>query len=709
MQRARTGAAERLLAVAWLVLAAHRADAVDWHWSNPLPNGNNIVSIAYNGNSGQSLEVGELGQVYYGDDFFDWLPANSGTTNDLQSVIYFGNRAILTGANGTVGYSDDGINFTATSLNPTNWLVAVAASSNRLVTVGDNAAIFTSSDGVTWASQAKPPGVGGNWLLNVAWGEGTFVIAGEDGYLANSGDGIHWTNHSPSGYSGDDMTYVGWVSTTNPMSAFPYTGFWAATDTGKALYSTNHGIAWHAFSGIVSTNTFYAAVANDSTALLAGDSDVQLGTNASHWTQQTGALLTQAPVWTYYSALWDTNGDYQLCGDDGMLVQGAADTNGNYIWQQQFPVSHDWLWQATVVDSLYVAVGDHAGIMTSDNGADWTIEAVPETNSVTASNTVFFCVGGTTNLLVAAGNQGSLAVSPRMLVTTVITNTDGTLLTNLANSIGVVWYSLPAPTTNDMVGVCAFSNAFFLVGGNATLLASADGTNWAKMSVPTTNYLSGLAPGSNILVAVGDQGTILTSLDGTNWTNRVSGTTNWLFRVRCLNNQFIATGENGTLLTSTNGLDWTSAVSGTTNWLNDAIEVSNICFAVGNGGTVVASTNFVTWTNAGTITSSSLYGGATQNGQLVVVGFGGTILRSPIIPVLTPVNFVAYSQSSGDNVFLVAGVVDQQFTLDSSTDLVNWVTGPLLDLQYGDGTLEFITPANNGPSAAQYFRCTLVP
>jgi len=37
---------------------------------------------------------------------------------------------------------------------------------------------------------------------------------------------------------------------------------------------------------------------------------------------------------------------------------------------------------------------------------------------------------------------------------------------------------------------------------------------------------------------------------------------------------------------------------------------------------------------------------------------------------------------SGENVFLVAGVVDQQFTLDTSTDLVNWTTGPMLDLQY---------------------------
>jgi hypothetical protein len=36
------------------------------------------------------------------------------------------------------------------------------------------------------------------------------------------------------------------------------------------------------------------------------------------------------------------------------------------------------------------------------------------------------------------------------------------------------------------------------------------------------------------------------------------------------------------------------------------------------------------------------------------------------------VNFISFAQSE-NNLFSVAGVVDQQFTLDSSTNLVDWM------------------------------------
>ena len=72
------------------------------------------------------------------------------------------------------------------------------------------------------------------------------------------------------------------------------------------------------------------------------------------------------------------------------------------------------------------------------------------TNSVSTSNTIFLCVGGDTNLLIAAGNEGSLAISPQAFLPVVQTNIDGTLVTNLANTISVVWNSLPTSTVNEL-------------------------------------------------------------------------------------------------------------------------------------------------------------------------------------------------------------------------------------------------------------------
>jgi hypothetical protein len=708
-----------LLAAAFL-LAVPCAHALTWRWSNPLPHGNNIVDMAANGNF--EVQVAEKGQIYTGQNFFGWLPQVSGTTNDLQAVKFFGSRIVIVGAKGTVGYSDDGVNFTTSTLNTTNWLVDVAASTNLVVAVGDNAVIYTSNDGANWQYQGTATNnANGDWLLSVAWGAGTWVITGENGYMATSADGRHW--HKLGQVVSDDIERVVWVPGTNAPGTFPFAGFWAVTyQNGRALYSTNNGASWRFYNGSVSitTNILYTATANSIRGLLAGDSDVFLGAAPSVWIEQAGSMGVQAPVWNYYASLWDaTNSAFHLVGDQGMMVQSVATTNNPYNWQLQYNSVRDWLWQVTLAGDLYVAVGEHARVLTSQNGVGWSVEAVPLTNSISTNNTVFFALGGSTNLLIAAGTRGSLAVSPNTSIPVVVTNLDGTTFTNQVGSLGVLWYSLPAPaqTTNDLAAVCAFGTNFFLVGGNATLLASSNGTNWGKISVPTNviptnNYISGLAVSTNLLVAAGDEGLLVRSLDGTNWTKCTvspSVGTNWLYRVRWLDGWFVAVGENGTLLNSADGTNWTKCVSGTTNWLNDAVMVSNTCYVVGNNGTVLASTNWVNWNNLGTITGLSLYGAAAQNGQLLTVGLSGSILRSQVVPDLTPITFVSYSQSSGQNIFLVAGDPDQKFTLDSSTDLVHWTTGPLLDLIYSSGTLVFLTNLGTNPPPTLFYRATLVP
>ena len=86
------------------------------------------------------------------------------------------------------------------------------------------------------------------------------------------------------------------------------------------------------------------------------------------------------------------------------------------------------------------------------------------------------------------------------------------------------------------------------------------------------------------------------------------------------------------------------------------------------------------------------------------------ILRSQVFPNLTsPIFFYDYAQSSGENIFYVSGYPDQQFTLDSSTNLANLTTGPLLDFIYPSGTLTFITSLPSSPPARQFYRATRSP
>jgi hypothetical protein len=702
-----------LLLVTAMILPA-AAQSLVWSWSNPQPHGNNIIGMAWNGTLG--VQVCELGRIYTSPDLINWFPQTSHLTNDLQAVTFFNQRIVVTGSYGAVAYSDDGVNFTAGSLNTPNWLVSVAASSNLCVTVGDNGALYTSTDGANWHLQSPPPNLGGFWLLSVAYGNGVFVTTGEQGYIATSRNGTNWTSHSIASSFGQ-LENVTWVNSSGSHAIFPYTGFWTVSDAGDAFYSTTNGATWTQFNLATqspSTNVLYTIATGTLTGLVAGANEARLGASIAGqvtWREQTGPGFTNAPQWTYFASALSTNGVYELAGYDGMIAQSYL-TNGGYNWGTPYYSARDWLFQVKCANGLYVAVGDNIRVMTSDDGADWTVEEIPLTNSISSTNTTLLSVDGTTNLLLTAGTHGSLALSPNMSVAVVETNADGSLSTNEASSFGIVWYSMPPPTgtTNDLAGVGVFSNNFYLIGGNGTILNSPDGTNWSRLSSPTSNYLSGISISTNgLLVLTGNEGTILTSANGSNWTSHASGTTNWLYRLRCVGGRLLAVGENGTILSSTNGTNWTSLHSGVTNWLNDAVMISNTCYVVGNQGVVLASTNFTAWTDIGTITSASLDGVATQNGQLVAVGFEGTILRSQVVPVLTPVNFIDIGQADGYNVFSVAGVLDQQFTLDSTTNLVNWITGPQLDLYYGDGTLIFYEPLPTNAPPSQYFRCTVVP
>ena len=722
------------------LMAFEATAGLRWRWSNPAPHGNNIVDMACR--NGLVVQVAERGQIYTSVDFDNWIPRDSHTTNALQAVTFFGNRIIVTGENGAALYSDDGVNFVYTNLNTLDWLVAVAASSSLVVAVGDEGAIYSSVNGAAWSSNATPASIGSKWLRGVAWGAGTFVTVGEGGYIATTTNayGPSWAYHTnwtvrpitPSGLVPftNDINRVIWIDTPNsPANGFPSPTFLAVADGGRAATSTNNGVTWKEIGALAGSNVLYTAAGNNSTRLLAGDLEVRLGSLVSNvvlWPRQVGSLPFTAPSWTYYSTLWETNGTngfYLLAGQSGMIVEGSPNTNGVYAWQTPFVSPRDWLWDATTSLGLYVAVGDHARIMTSDNGIDWTTEAIPLTNSVSSTNTVFFGVGGTTNLLIAVGNKGSIALSPNNLYPVVITNSDGSTYTNQISSLGVIWYSMPAitnnnvTTNNDLKAVGVFGSQYLIAGGNGTLLSSLDGTNWTTRSVPTTNYLSSIETFPGGVVVVGDAGTILTSTDGLLWTKRTvtnvtahtSGTTNWIFRVRYLQGTLLAVGENGSIYSSTNATAWTLVRSGTTAWLNDLQMVSNTCYIVGTQGTVLSSTNLAAWTNLGTITEKSLYAAANQNGQLVIVGIEGVILRSQVVPELSSVDFLDFSRADGVNVFSVTGQADQQFTLDSSADLVHWATGPLLELLYSSGTLLFIQNTCTNAPSPQFYRTTLVP
>ena len=94
----------------------------------------------------------------------------------------------------------------------------------------------------------------------------------------------------------------------------------------------------------------------------------------------------------------------------------------------------------------------------------------------------------------------------------------------------------------------------------------------------------------------------------------------------------------------------------------------------------------------------------------------GAILRSQVVPNLTPITILDYARlvapNMAQNIFLFGGVVGQQFSLDRCPEpgSSNWITGPVLELLRGDGTLFYLeTVYGTNIPPQEYYRATLVP
>ena len=696
-----------------------------WHWSNPLPFGNNIADLIGDPARGY-VAVADHGQIIVSNDFSEWFSLETGTRKYFRAAAFHSlggdtNSVVVSGEAGLILRLDAARNVSTTDLGTSDWLEGVAASSTRLVTVGDHAAIYSSEDGTNWVRRTA--GVT-NWLRSVTWREsaGLFAAVGEVGVILTSPDGVTWTRRTTNTKA--DLNRV----VSGP------TGFVAVGNSGTVLLGSTDGQKWTPSSSGASDDLFAVdietrIVQNRSVTvpLVGGASELRSAVavgNGFIWTDELDTRRTAAaPVSSYFAGVFDGT-RHVLGGQAGLLVTGTRSTGtGQPLLWTPFPSPpRAVLWDvgtgissgtnttvslvngAPVVstssntNAFYCAVGYGPTILQSDRGLTWTTSLLPRS----ASNTVFLGVGGRSDLLVAVGSHGYLATSPAAYETLVSTNrlTNGTtvftvILTNQINTLGLVWLDAPTGVTNDLQGVAANPSLFVTTGGNGTILTSPDAFTWTRRATPTTRFLSGVDASPVNWVTTGDQGTILLSPDGIGWTAQLSGTTNWLWRVRWLTDRFLAVGQGGTILSSHDGTTWIPTVSGVTNWLYDVEQVDGTYYAAGGQGTVLGSTDGVAWTPLDTITGKPLYGLATLRGQLLVVGSEGVILRSqagpfPVAPALTK-----WPSAASEQLFLIRGQMDQRFSLDRSTTLDGWSPGLVTEITEADGSLLLLDTTTN--------------
>jgi hypothetical protein len=233
--------------------------------------------------------------------------------------------------------------------------------------------------------------------------------------------------------------------------------------------------------------------------------------------------------------------------------------------------------------NLYVAVGKIGTLLTSANGANWTLRPSGTTNELFGTAFGNF-TNGSTKLYLAVGAAGLI----------------------LQSADGVSWIPQTPATNSTLRGVIFANNEFVAFGDGGLAMLSQDGVTWTLGTTGTSGSVRGMAflPALGEFVAVGDGGLFLTSVDGLSWSAGQTGTAANLNSVAFGNNRFVAVGNAGTIVTSSlngsTGGNWQTAVSHTANNITGIVFDGVKFVGVTSSSETVISTDGVTWARGDT-------------------------------------------------------------------------------------------------------------
>lgn len=310
--------------------AVSGADPLDnWHWRNPLPQGNDLYGITYGNN--MFIAVGDR-SILTSSDGVQWTERYPGGSATLGNVVYGNNIFVAVGSSlitdslpyypaDTILTSADGIAWTAIGNDKfdssAGGISGVAYGGNTFVAIGKYGAgddwsartdskILTSSDGASWDRIIWEDGN----LAGIAYGNNIFVAIGGDGLILTSADGKKWTRrHSPDNYDLRGISYGNNI-------------FVAAGAQGVILTSSD-GKKWTKRKTTASGSSYFYGVAYGSSTFVAVGSDI------SDYTDH-GVIMTSSDgiQWTakntsaggLYGAASGGN-SFVVVGDEGGIMQ----------------------------------------------------------------------------------------------------------------------------------------------------------------------------------------------------------------------------------------------------------------------------------------------------------------------------------------------------------------------------------------------------
>jgi photosystem II stability/assembly factor-like uncharacterized protein len=450
------------LTFASLVLAAPAAGGLSvghsgWEWSNPLPQGNTLRALDFEGQTG--FAAGDFGTLLRSDDGGQtWAALRTGTTEDLTELQAYGGGE--GGGRGPV--------FAAGGCTLLSW---------------DGGDAFRRLRWTESGKRCDSPIAGVSF--SEFRGAGSLFVLTEDGGVFRQDDGGSWegVGSVPAGGDGDDESPA-----TDLIFFDPSFGF---ATTRRGIYRTeDSGLSW---APVTARTGGFESVAytSEGTGYAVGRRGAVYRTadGGRTWSPATvgeGAAMLDLTSIRCWSALCVVT-----TGDPNRLLRTI---DGGTTWSSVFlPGSSEALATAfthtpDVVTPGVVAAGSSGAIATSgDGGISWSPVDAGLSGSFARLR------GGSGYLAFAIGNRGALART-----------TDG----------GRSWAAIDVPTTEALVDV-SFPNASigFALDLAGTLFRTDDaGATWQALG-SGLDAQAVLALDGDVILLVGPRG-IRRSFDG---------------------------------------------------------------------------------------------------------------------------------------------------------------------------------------------------
>jgi hypothetical protein len=573
------------------------ADPLDnWHWRNPLPQGNSLRARFLNGNF---IVMGGSGTIMTSKDGREWVSRNSGTKTSLYSAAFGNGLYTAVGQKGVILTSNDLVTWVPRLSGTTNDIHDVAFGNGIFVAIthansvpGSPSAALISRDGVTWTKYESPTY---RPLNKLTFGNGIFAGFGGD-TLYRSMDGISWEFGRSTSADGSfaDIAFGDGV--------FAAVGYWVGNF--RLILLSSDGLTWTPNPWV--QGSLKSVGFGKGMFVAGGITDV--GATPPRcvvtFAPDGSALHTYDTGFPYMTFTSIAFGNDVFVATSGSAIFTSFDGQN---WSLQTKGTVESVIGLAFGNSMFVAVTGRGGVLTSPDGTVWQQKSLPE---------------GAYS--VAYGKGKFVALDHNIVFTTV----DGTAWTEKSFDFGV-------PITN----VVFINNLFVALGQLKAIVLSEDGVNWRMVSSPSgvsgyTDYLTSAAFGNGKFVAVGSLGTVMTSSDGSVWTPSSVGTVT-LNEVVFGNGIFVAVGfrseddlRQGVIMTSADGTTWTVRSFPEFSDLNTITFASGILLAAGNNGVVLTSPNGIDWSIRLSITNNAISACCFGNNTFVLTGNDGTIIQS---------------------------------------------------------------------------------